>query len=232
MELKAFKFLRFALVLSSFNNPLLAQRVTLLVTLHVKPEQKEAFKAILLQDKQESLKEPGNISFTIFQHRDKPDTFYLLERWASQQVLDVHFKKPYTQQAFELAKTALLTPMEMLKLNDIDPLPKAQIKMPLATDSPVDLICIFKIKPGMSPLFIDQFRKSIANSRPEPGNISFFFHTVPGDTTTYVLAERWRSETALQSHFQEPYTKELFAMFAHALPQPAENYLNYVTEIK
>jgi len=208
-----------------------AQRVTMLVTFHVKPDQKAALRQALIEDRNESAKEPGNISIVLFEHRDKPDVMYLFERWTSQAVLDAHFKKPYTLKVLELNKTALTSPMEIMKLNDIAPLPKDQIKYPLAADSPVDLICIFHIKPGASTTFINQFKKSIKNSRPEPGNINFFFHTVPGDTSTYVLMERWRNNAALQSHFQEPYTKELFSMFTRTLPLPAENYLNYVTEI-
>ncbi len=225
---------RFIILLAmTFNtSSLFAQRVTMLVTLHVKPEKREALKAALLKDKWGAVSEPGNISMTFFESRDNPNIFYLFERWVSQEALDSHFQQPYTVFALELSKTALASPMEITKLNDIDPMPKDQIKAPLPTDTSVDLICIFSIKPGMGQIFIDQFRKSIVHSRPEPGNINFFFHTVPGDTSTYVLYERWKSEAALQSHFQEPYTKELFEMFKRTLPQPAEHYLHYVKEIK
>src|ERR1700761_2780736 len=85
-----------------------AQRVTMLVTFNAKPEQREALKAALIKDKQAAAQEPGNISIVLFQHRDRPNTFYLFERWTSQQALDLHFKKPYTQFVFDLNKTALV----------------------------------------------------------------------------------------------------------------------------
>ncbi len=207
------------------------ERVTMLVTFNVKADQKEAFKNALLADKNGALTEKGNISMELFEHKDKPNTFYLFERWNNQKSLDEHFTKKYASDVLELNKTALTKPMEILYLNDISPLPKNEIKSPLSADSPVDLVVIFKVKDGKQETFINQFKKSIVSSRPEPGNVEFFFHTVPTDNTTFVLYERWRSQAALDSHFAQPYTKELFEMFKSTLQQPIEEYLNFITEI-
>lgn len=208
------------------------ERITMLVTFNVKDGQQEAFKAALIGDKNGALAEKGNVSMELYQHRDKPNTFYLFERWKNQKVLDGHFQKPYIKKVLELNKTALTSPLEILYLNDIAPLPKTEIKGPTVNDTPITLICIFKVKNGMQETFVNQFQKSVANSRPEAGNIDFFFHTVPSDNTTFILYERWRNQSALDYHFEQPYTKELFDMFTRTLPEPAANYLNYVVEIK
>ncbi|MFZ4929074.1 putative quinol monooxygenase [Chryseobacterium sp. Mn2064] len=207
------------------------ERITMLVTFNVKADQKEALRKALIADKNGALNEKGNISMELFEHKDKPNTFYLFERWDNQKSLDEHFTKKYAKDVLELNKTALTKPMEILYLHDVSPLPKNEIKNPLSSDTPVDLVVIFKVKDGMQETFINQFQKSIVNSRPEQGNIEFFFHTVPGDNTKFVLYERWRSQAAIDFHFAQPYTKELFEMFKSALEQPIEEYLNFINEI-
>lgn len=206
-------------------------RITMLVTFHVKPEQREVFKKALIADREGAVSEKGNISMALYEHKDRPNTFYFFERWEDQKALDKHFKKQYTKDVLELNKTALTAPMEILYLNDIAPLPSHEIKKPLVSDTPVDLIVIFKVKEGMQDIFIKQFQKSIVNSRPEAGNIEFFLHRVPGDHTKFVLYERWRNQSALDLHFAQSYTKELFEVFGSALAGPVEEYLNFVTEI-
>jgi quinol monooxygenase YgiN len=205
-------------------------RITMLVTFNVKPEQREVFKKALIADRNGAMSEKGNISMHLYEHKDRPNTFYFFERWENQQALDEHFTEKYTKDVLALNKTALASPMEILYLDDIAPLPSSEIKNPHAADTPVDLIVIFKVKDGMQDIFTRQFQKSIVNSRPEPGNIEFFFHTVPGDNTKFVLYERWHSQAALDFHFAQPYTKELFEVFKLALAGPVEQYLNYVTE--
>jgi quinol monooxygenase YgiN len=205
-------------------------RITMLVTFNVRPDQREVFKKALVADRNEASGEKGNISMYLYEHKDRPNTFFLFERWENRQALDEHFTKKYTKDVLELNKTALVSPMEILYLDDIAPLPSCEIKRPEAADTPVDLIVIFKVKDGMQDIFTRQFQKSIVNSRPEPGNIEFFFHTVPGDNTKFVLYERWRSQAALDFHFAQPYTKELFEVFKTALAGPVEQYLHYVTE--
>ena len=207
------------------------ERITMLVTFNVKKDQKEAFKKLLITDKNGALKEKGNISMQLFEHRDKPNTFYFFERWENQNALDVHFTKKYTKDVLDLSETALTKPMEILYLHDVSPLPKSELKTPLTSDTPVDLVVIFKVKDGMQKTFIDQFKKSIVHSRREQGNIEFFLHTVHGDDTKFVLFERWRSQDALDFHFAQPYTQELFEMFKSALEQPIDEYLNFINEI-
>ncbi|MGO4291588.1 putative quinol monooxygenase [Chitinophaga sp. RAB17] len=224
-----FAFISIVSVASAQNKS--EERVTMLVTFNVNADQREAFKNALIADRKGAANEKGNISMELYEHKDKPNTFYLFERWVNKKYLDEHFTKKYTKDVLELNKTALTTPMEILYLNDISPLPKNELKNPLSTDAPVDLVVIFKVKDGMQNTFIKQFEKSIVNSRPESGNVEFFFHTLPGDNTKFVLYERWRNQAALDFHFAQPYTKELFEMFKATLEKPVEEYLNFITEI-
>lgn len=208
------------------------KRVTMLVTFNVKEDRKEELKKALIADKQGALTENGNISMELFEHRDQHNTFYLFERWENQQALDAHFTKEYAKAVLELNKTALTSPMDILYLEDFSPLPKNDIKKPSLNDNMVDLFVFFQVKDGKQDIFIKQFEKSIAFSRPETGNVQFFFHTINGDNTRYVLYERWRNQEAIDFHFAQPYTVELFEMFKSALEKPIEEYLNFIQEIK
>lgn len=205
--------------------------ITMLVTFNVKPEQLEVFKTVLIEDAQNARNESGNITMELYQHKDKPNILYFFERWANQKALDGHFEKSYTKRVLELNRISLHNPMEILYLDDIYPLSKFELKKPLLTDSPVDLVVVFKVKAGMQERFIQQFQKSVTKSRPETGNIAFHFHTVEDDNTKFVLYERWRNQAALDFHFEQPYTKELFELFKMALDKPVEESLNFIVEI-
>jgi quinol monooxygenase YgiN len=205
--------------------------ITMLATFNIKPEQLEVFKIALTEDAQNARNESGNVTMELYQHKDRPNTLYFFERWTNQKALDEHFEKPYTKKVLELNKTALASPMEILYLSDIASLPKAELKKPLSADNPVDLVVIFKVKDGMQEQFIKQFQKSVKNSRPETGNIAFHFHTVEQDSTKFILYERWRNQAALDFHFEQPYTKELFELFKTVLDKPVDESLNFIIEV-
>ena len=43
----------------------------------------------------ETVKEEGNVSYTLYQDREHPGEFVLLEFWRDQESLDAHFKTPH-----------------------------------------------------------------------------------------------------------------------------------------
>jgi quinol monooxygenase YgiN len=96
----------------------------------------------------------------------------------------------------------------------------------------VALIVNFEVKPGAEAEFEEVFRRSVAYSRLEPGNIIFNVHKVLGTERSYVLYEVWRDEEAVNSHFQRPYTVALFSMFDRNLARPlSEGGLRFVQDL-
>ncbi|MEN7549939.1 putative quinol monooxygenase [Rapidithrix thailandica] len=205
--------------------------ITLLVTFRVKPSEKELFKQALLEDVQYARKEKGNITMELYEGKDRPNTLYLFERWENQKELDKHFEQPYTQKVLKLNETALIEPMEIAYLDDLAPLSVEALPRPVYTDKMVDLVVVFKVKEGKQAKFIRQFRKSVQHSRPETGNIAFHIHSVKDDAVTFVLYERWQNQEALDFHFEQHYTKELFETFKEVLDRPVEESLRFITEI-
>lgn len=72
----------------------------------------------------------------------------------------------------------------------------------------------------------------IADVNVERDAASFVSKTVETYGGNYVLYEVWRSTDALESHFERPYTKALFAMFDRDLVRPiTEGGLRFVADM-
>ena len=56
----------------------------------------EETKRLLLNLREETLKETGCIKFDILQQRDNPESFTLWECWEKEEDLANHFKEPHT----------------------------------------------------------------------------------------------------------------------------------------
>lgn len=61
----------------------------------------------------------------------------------------------------------------------------------------------------------------LENTRKESGCIQFDVHTNTQQTQLF-LYERWHDEAALQLHYQQPYTKKVFAAYDEWLSIPVE----------
>jgi quinol monooxygenase YgiN len=112
------------------------------------------------------------------------------------------------------------------------PTASAQIKIKPSANGEVVLVVDFEVKPAMEAEFLQAFKRSVLCSRLEPGNVMFNVHKVHDSERRYVLYEVWRSEQALNTHFEKPYTKALFATFDKTLSKPVtEGGLRFLAEI-
>ncbi len=58
--------------------------------------------------------EPGCLRYTINRGVDDPQTFVVVERWASREALDAHLKTPHIQKLFAAMGDLLAAPAEIL----------------------------------------------------------------------------------------------------------------------
>ncbi|MBG0511620.1 antibiotic biosynthesis monooxygenase [Agrobacterium sp. MOPV5] len=108
----------------------------------------------------------------------------------------------------------------------------SDIVMQPSANGEVTLVVNFEVKPGAEAEFEQVFRRSVTNSRLEPGNITFNVHKILGSERSYVLYEIWRNEDAVKFHFAQSYTIELFAMFERNLAKPlSEGGLRFVQDL-
>jgi quinol monooxygenase YgiN len=112
------------------------------------------------------------------------------------------------------------------------PSASAQLKIQPSANGEVVLVVDLEVKPTMEAEFLRAFQRSVLCTRMEPGNVIFNLHKVHGSERRYVLYEVWRSEQALNTHFETPYTKALFATFDKTLSQPVTaGGLRFLAEI-
>jgi quinol monooxygenase YgiN len=110
---------------------------------------------------------------------------------------------------------------------------QAQIAIePTNDNGEVVLVVDFEVKAGFEAEFEEYFRRSVTCSRSEPGNVAFNIHKVVDRPNNYVLYEIWRDTEALESHFEQPYTKALFEMFDRTLVRPVtEGGLRFISDL-
>lgn len=66
--------------------------ITIVAKNIVMPDKIEAFKKLALELAEETRKEKGCVSYTLYQDIHQPEVFTLIEHWADQQAIDLHFK--------------------------------------------------------------------------------------------------------------------------------------------
>ncbi len=75
--------------------------------------------------------------------------------------------------------------------------------------SQVVVVATFQIKPDKVEEAHEALREVIESSHAEAGCQSYALHVAADDPTTMVMVERWTSQVALDSHFQQPYVAAL-----------------------
>lgn len=86
-----------------------------------KPETEDAVRAALQALVVETRQQEGCLAYDLFESSSSPDTFVMVERWASQEALDQHLASPHVAEALGALEGALtgevavhpLTPVEV-----------------------------------------------------------------------------------------------------------------------
>lgn len=67
------------------------------------------------------------------------------------------------------------------------------------------LVATLKIDPGTLGEIIEHVTPCIAETRREPGCLSYDLHQSVSDPSTLVFVERWSDRAALDAHFKTPH---------------------------
>lgn len=95
----------------------------------------------------------------------------------------------------------------------------------------VSVVFDFDVKPGFEAEFETFFKRSIKCARLDPGNVAFNIHKVVGTERQYLAHIIWKSPEAFHSHLQQPYTKQLLAMFGRTLTKPVSEGRRYISNL-
>ena len=86
--------------------------------------------------------------------------------------------------------------------------------------SNVVVVATFKAREGKVEEVIAGLTPVIEQTHGEAGCLSYALHRDVNDPDTLVLVERWTSQVALESHFQQPYMAGLGELAAELLAAP------------
>lgn len=96
--------------------------IRLIATHTAKPQQREALLAALEKNVRESRKEPGNVSFEVFEDITTPGIFYLIEDWRNKEAIEAHREsshfKEYMQEAQNFLEQRTAVYASHVSMND------------------------------------------------------------------------------------------------------------------
>jgi quinol monooxygenase YgiN len=104
-------------------------------------------------------------------------------------------------------------------------------RQPQRRSQEVTLIVKFQVKSDQIELFTQRLIRQTELSRQESGCVIFNVHQSNQNPQTFWLYEKWQDQAALDFHFAQSYTKELFEFFKTSLETPVEAGLDLITEL-
>ena len=86
--------------------------------------------------------------------------------------------------------------------------------------SQVVVVAIFEVQEGKAEEAEAALRETIEATHAEAGCLNYALHRDAGDPNVFVLVEKWTSQVALDSHFQQPYVAALGERASGVLAAP------------
>lgn len=80
-------------------------------------------------------------------------------------------------------------------------------------EGPFVMLVTFTVAEGQGEALVEALGIAANETRKEEGNIAYNLHRDPQDATKFLLFEKWRSLTDLDSHLKQPYLVELGKKF-------------------
>lgn len=84
--------------------------IVMLVSIEVKPDHIEAFKAACIDNARNSIREPGIVRFDVIQQTDDPTRFALVEVYRTADAIDRHKETAHYHQWIETVADMMTTP--------------------------------------------------------------------------------------------------------------------------
>ncbi len=88
--------------------------------------------------------------------------------------------------------------------------------------SSVIVVATFRAREGRAEEVIAGLTPVIEQTHAEAGCLAYALHRDVNDPQTLVLIERWTSQVALESHFQQPYMAGIGELAAELLAEPPQ----------
>ena len=83
------------------HSPKLEFPIVVAARFRVKPERRSLFLELAEAALEPTRREPGNISYSLYEETTVPHSFILFEEWESREDLDLHLKLPHTKRLLD-----------------------------------------------------------------------------------------------------------------------------------
>ena len=94
--------------------------VYVMASIVAQPEQAQAVRTLLAGLAAESRREPGCLSYEVFQRPDLPNVFRTVEQWQAIGDVDAHMRSPHVAKAIAAAQAMLAEPPEIVSYARVD----------------------------------------------------------------------------------------------------------------
>lgn len=194
-----------------------------LVKLPVREAAYDSYLALMRINIEQSRKEDGNISFTLF-GKDGDYTVYLLERFKNKADWEEHKKSVHGRSTDAISPAATMHLSEETILKEIPEIPAADTEILSPEENTQNIITWFTVQPTATTAFIEAMSKAIPKARDTEGNLGYNIYQNAEDPNKFIVIERWRNPEVYQNYLQSEYSKKL--------NQDVEGLLNKEAKLK
>ena len=201
-----------------------------LLRLPVREAAYDSYLALMRINIEESRKEKGNISFTLF-GKDDDFTLYLLERFKNQAAWEAHKESVYARSADGISPAATMHLLEETLLKEIPEIPAVDTEVVSPEENTQNIITWFTVRPSATTAFIEAMGKAIPKAREMEGNLGYNIYQNAEDPHKFIAIERWRNHEAYQNHLQNEYSTKLHQDLEGILPKDAKSKMEVLKNI-
>lgn len=85
---------------------------------------------------------------------------------------------------------------------------------------PLTVVATLVAREGQEAATLEALSGAVGPTHDEGGNLLYALHRDANDPRVFVIVERWTSQVALESHFQQPHMTRLLARVDELLSEP------------
>lgn len=175
----------------------------------IKKDQWDQFTQAVQNNIANSRKEPGNISFSLYQPENGNLQPIWFERFDSKKAHDNHMQQDYFKNAIKVIQKSLEGEAQSIYLKEVDEIPATRPKLSDAPEKTHHVIVLFNILPEKKQPFINAMATVAPQSRKASGNLEFNVYQFADDPHQFVLVEGWESKSQHEAQLKQDYIKQL-----------------------
>ena len=168
----------------------------------------DSFLTLMRININESRKEEGTISFTLF-GKDDSYTVYLLERFKNKTAWEKHKESVYARSTDGISPAATMNLLEETTLKEIPEIPAEDTEEIAPEENTQNSIEWFTVAPNTKTAFIEVMGKAIPKARNATGNLGYNIYQNADNPNEFIVIERWKNPEVYQTHLQNEYSIQL-----------------------